>query len=48
MLIVSDTSALSALAKMGWLGWLRQRWKRVAMPDAVWRELQEIGEEAGW
>lgn len=46
--IVSDTSALSALARTGWLDWLRQRWSRVAVPEAVWRELQAIGDDAAW
>ena len=47
LLIVSDTSALSALAKMAWLEWLRLRWERVAVPGAVWRELKAIGDESG-
>lgn len=48
LLIVSDTSALSALAQMGWLDWLRERWQRVAVPEAVWLELASIGDDAGW
>jgi uncharacterized protein len=47
LLIVSDTSALSALAIIGWLDWLRFRWEAVAVPEAVWRELEEIGDEQG-
>jgi len=48
LLVVSDTSALSALAQTGWLDWLRLRWERIAVPEMVWRELQDIGDEAGW
>jgi predicted nucleic acid-binding protein len=47
LLIVSDTSALSALAITGWLEWLRLRWGAVAVPEAVWRELGEIGHDQG-
>ena len=46
LVIVSDTSALSALAKMGWLKWLRLSWDRVAVPEAGWRELKAIGDES--
>lgn len=42
MLVVSDTSPLSALAKLDWLEWLRLRWERVAIPAAVWTELQQM------
>jgi uncharacterized protein len=45
LLIVSDTSALSALAILGWLDWLKVRWGEVAVPEAVWNELQRIGEQ---
>jgi predicted nucleic acid-binding protein len=59
LLIVSDTSALSALARMGWLEWLQERWEQVVAPEAVWRELGLIGDaqaaallqrakESGW
>jgi predicted nucleic acid-binding protein len=47
LLIVSDTSAVSALAISGWLGWLRLRWERVLLPEAVWHELEAIGDERG-
>lgn len=47
LLTVSDTSALSALARMGWLDWLRECWQRVAVPEAVWQELADIGDDAG-
>lgn len=45
LLIVSDTSAPSALAILGWLDWLKIRWGEVAVPEAVWNELQRIGEQ---
>jgi len=44
LLVVSDTSALSALARMDWLEWVRLRWERVAVPEAVWAELRPIGD----
>lgn len=46
--VVSDTSPLSAMAKMGWLGWLADRWTKVMVPDVVWRELSDIGDDAAW
>jgi hypothetical protein len=36
LLVVSDTSPVSALVVMGWLDWLRQRWSEVHVPDVVW------------
>ncbi len=48
MVVVSDTSPLSAMAKLGWLDWLRERWKVVMMPQEVWDELEKIGDEVAW
>ncbi|MCW1926136.1 DUF3368 domain-containing protein [Luteolibacter arcticus] len=46
--VVSDTSPLSAMTKVGWLVWLRERWETVIVPDGVWKELIEIGDDAAW
>jgi uncharacterized protein len=39
LLVVSDTSPVSALVVMGWLDWLHQRWRVVHVPVSVWAEL---------
>jgi predicted nucleic acid-binding protein len=40
MVVVSDTSPVSAMAKLDWLEWLRQRWQVVILPQEVWDELE--------
>lgn len=48
LLVVSDTSPVSALVVMGWLDWLRLRWSEVHVPDAVWKELCQRSTTADW
>lgn len=48
MVVVSDTSPLSAMAKLNWLEWLRERWKVVILPQEVWDELGKIGDKSAW
>ncbi len=48
MVVISDTTPLSAMAKLGWLEWLRERWKVVMVPQEVWDELEKIGDETAW
>lgn len=45
MVVVSDTSPLSAMAKLDWLDWLKQRWQVVIVPQEVWDELEKIGDK---
>ncbi len=48
MLVVSDTSPVSALVVMGWLDWLQQRWETVSIPPAVWQELEGRSTPRDW
>ena len=48
LLVVSDTSPVSALVVMGWLDWLRQRWSAVHVPERVWDELRQRSRTDDW
>lgn len=48
LLVVSDTSPVSALVVMGWLEWLRERWQEVVVPEVVWDELRRRSSDTDW
>lgn len=48
LLVVSDTSPVSALVVMGWLDWLRQRWSTVHVPVKVWAEFHRRSSLNDW
>ena len=48
LLVVSDTSPVSALVVMGWLDWLRVRWSVVHVPEMVWKELLRRSTVVDW
>jgi hypothetical protein len=43
LLVVSDTSPVSALVAMGWLDSLPERWDVVHVPEMVWNHWHPIG-----